>query len=143
MKEQLEETLDPMEEHKAVHNARNAEYIEQIETLQSAVDDYKETERRLQREVEVLEKRLFDTETDLRRLRDQQTSYSSKSRGIDSDHYEKLQERDSANAQLVNQSMTLESEVAQLKIENPALKGERGFGGGHNSIYSKIECEKK
>ena len=136
LNQKIDAITNPGPENEAVHKARNAEYIDEIETLQTALDDAKEGERRLQHEVESLERRLFDNESETRRLKDQVTKNGTTSRNnsrnisdMATDHAERLHERDAAIAQLVKQSMSLESEISRVKAENAALMtGSDGIG---------------
>ena len=104
----------------AVRAAREAEFIDEIETLRSALDDYKEVEARLHHELSQAEQRLSDTELEAKRLREQQGSDSTESDAAEA--REKLQERDAAIANLVKQSMGQEELIAKLKSEMATQK---------------------
>lgn len=112
-------------ELEAVRRRREAEYLDEIERLNTSLDASKAVENRLVHSASSLERKLVELEAENRRLQDRMNSDAS-GRALSplSDHQEKLQERDSAIATLVKQSMALEQQVAALKTENSSLKTE-------------------
>ena len=124
----------------AVKSARDADRREEIEQLHTALDECRDVERRLHGEILHLEKKLFVAENEVIRLKnlmdaDVSNPLSRKksmqyklqrgrtvNAGIDNDQDEKLQERDSAIATLVKQSMAQEAFMKKLTAENEMLK---------------------
>lgn len=124
----------------AVKNARDADRRDEIEQLHTALDECRDIERRLHGEILHLEKKLFLAENEVDRLKHQLEGDISNpmtrkksmqyklqrvravNSDIDNDLDEKLQERDSAIATLVKQSMAQEAFVKKLTAENQRLQ---------------------
>jgi chromosome segregation ATPase len=119
-------------EMEAVRKAREAEFVDEVEDLRSALEDSKDIEKRLFHDVSTLERKLVEVETENKRMKIQ-VSPKALQRGVptSSENQEKLQERDSAIATLVKQSMNLEEQVTELKNENMTLRVEKqGLSSG-------------
>ncbi|KAI2509974.1 hypothetical protein MHU86_4400 [Fragilaria crotonensis] len=108
-------------EMEATQRAREEEYIGEIENLRSALEDCKDVENRLLHSLSTLERDLAKAESECIRLRSSKSD-SAYSKSMLSDHDEKLQERDSAIGNLVQQSMGLEQQVRNLMTENGSLR---------------------
>lgn len=120
LKSQLEQTALSTKPA-AVQQARDAEYIEEIEDLQRDLESRKEVETELLEKVSSLENNLSELKKENESLR-KETNIGSDF--VVQDHREKLQERDSAIATLVKQSMNLEEQVTELKLQNSSLQAE-------------------
>jgi len=124
---------------RATRSMRTAGNREEIDLLRASVEDCKETEQRLHSEVQRLEKELCAAQNEVTRLKLQldndinggisrrtATNYLQRDRGVkgslDNDLYETLEERDSAIAALVKQSMNQEAIVKKLNAEVERLK---------------------
>lgn len=125
LKTKLKSGVSVPAELEAVRKAREVEYIGEIEYLRSALDDCKDVENRLLHNLSSLERNLVVLEGENKRLRSGKVVPDSPfSRSVLLDHDEKLQERDSAIGNLVQQSMALEQQVDKLLSENASLRKE-------------------
>eukprot|EP00542_Grammatophora_oceanica_P007865 CAMPEP_0194069804 /NCGR_PEP_ID=MMETSP0009_2-20130614/87838_1 /TAXON_ID=210454 /ORGANISM="Grammatophora oceanica, Strain CCMP 410" /LENGTH=1630 /DNA_ID=CAMNT_0038723025 /DNA_START=486 /DNA_END=5378 /DNA_ORIENTATION=+ len=115
---------------------------QEVETLNGAIGDYKEVETRLHKELDTLEKKLFEAERESHRLREQLDEQPGSPQrhmiaGLKkdrdtmlADHHEKLQERDRTIAQLVKQTVAQDElskkhneQLSRLTKELEAIEG--------------------
>jgi len=107
----------------SVRMNRNTNYIEEIQNLKNQAKNQKEVEIDVIQQVESLRNKLEGVRKENLSLNNFIATTSSSNM---QDHHEKLQERDSAIATLVKQSMSLEEQMSNLKAENSTLKMENG-----------------
>ena len=130
----------------AVHNARNAEYIEELDNLKVALEGHKDVEQTLRQELNVTQQCLADAREEADLLRQKVSAAEAASKSSPSsfeleEFQEKLQERDAAIANLVKQSMAQEEVVVKLRQELTKQKENQspdGPGGGIQSQWTEL-----
>jgi chromosome segregation ATPase len=140
--EKLKDMESSPSEKNEQHTSKEIEYISEIENLRSALEDCKDVENRLLQNVSSLERSLASFKNENKRLRNNHSD-PSYSRSLLLEHDEKIQERDSAIGNLVQQSMALEQQVTRLMSDNNMLRIEveslrRGVKKTSGPLWSDI-----